>query len=106
MTDDIQTIVTKLTEEELDLLKDRFRLDLRNGELMQTYEQLEATRRRIWTVEERALRKLRQQRGEDPHCSFCNKPSAETGSLCQSERGPYICLVCAHEVVSLLGKKE
>jgi hypothetical protein len=102
MAAEVEQIVSKLTPQELDLLQDRFGLNLRAPEVAQAFESLETTRRRIRAIEERVLRKRREQQGERPHCSFCDGTPEQLGSLCQSPRGPYICVSCARAAVELL----
>lgn len=85
---DVEAIVTKLTAQELDFLVDRFGANLRDPEALEMAETYDDTRRRTRAIEEKAIRKLRDHRGEEPHCSFCKAPKSEAGKLFQSSLGP------------------
>ena len=81
---DVDQIVAKLTASELDLLQDTFGVNLRDSGVVHAFTALEDTRRRIRAIEERVLRKRREEAGERPHCSFCGGTPEQTGMLCQS----------------------
>ena len=103
---DAESIVNKLTAQELDFLADRFGANLRDPDALELAESYADTRRRLKGIEEMAIRKLRDHRGEEPHCSFCKAPKTEAGKLCQSSLGPYICLSCAEAAIVLLRNDE
>ena len=99
---DVEQIVAKLTASELDLLQDTFGVNLRDSSVMHAFTALEDTRRRIRAIEERVLRKRREEAGERPHCSFCGGTPEQTGMLCQSSMGPYICVSCARAAIEAI----
>jgi hypothetical protein len=103
---DLDQIVAKLTAPELDLLQDRFGVNLRDSRVVETFEAFEQTRRRIRAIEEKALRKIRKERGERPHCSFCGGTPEQVGMLCESSLGPYICASCAQSVIELIDAEK
>ncbi len=88
MGTDAEQIVAKLTERELDYLEDTFRINLRGTDSVKVLEDLRDTRRRIRAIEEKAMRKRREENGERPTCSFCAGAPETAGMLCQSSLGP------------------
>jgi hypothetical protein len=99
VTSDAEQIIAKLTARELDYLEDTFGLNLRDADRLEVLETLSETRRRIRTIEEKAIRRRREKNGERPTCSFCGGMPETVGLLCQSSLGPYICGACAQAVV-------
>jgi hypothetical protein len=106
MSAELEQILAKLTTQEVDLLKDRFGVDLRDPRVVEVFEKFELTRRRIRAIEEKALRKMRKEKGERPRCSFCGGIPEQVGMLCESSLGPHICASCARAAVGLIDAEK
>jgi len=106
LSDATKKVLSGLTAREAKILKERFGLSLDTDlSLEEVGKQFDVTRERIKQIEEKALRKLRAQRGEAPEtcCSFCGKSKDEVERLIASETSAaFICGECIKAGVELL----
>jgi hypothetical protein len=65
-------------------------------------EQYLETRRRIYAIERKALKKLGTPEASGPTCSFCSRPTQGPNVIIQGLNDAYICSECVASLNSLL----
>ena len=105
LSEESRAILSKLTAREAKILRERFGISLDSDlTLEEIGKQFDVTRERIRKIEEKALKKLRQEKSdEQPKCSFCGKRKDEVERLIASNiSSAYICGDCIKMSLELL----
>jgi hypothetical protein len=100
-----------LTAREAKALRDRFGEDVFKNDptLEEVGKQFDITRKRIKEIEEKALKKLRRVKEQEPKeltCSFCGKKKSEVSKLVQSDSGVTICNECLKTCTDIIDKDD
>jgi len=99
-----------LTAREAKVLRERFGEDaFKDHTLEEVGNQFDVTRKRIKEIEEKALKKLRGLKKQEPReltCSFCGKKKSEVSKLIQADSGVTICNECLKTCIDIIDKDE
>jgi len=101
--DHLNSIRSKLSEDEVSFLKRRFGVDLNSPDLEEqiaVVAELESLSEKIESLQSHAAAGERTRLVNHPQCAFCDRGSVAAGPLAQSSRGISICGSCAQECIS------